>query len=135
MRSFTSATWPSRSRTSIAPSPSTRARYSVMNLRSVATGSAGRRAERLGVCVEGPVHADDVALLDAVPLHPVGQRAGVRRLHGAEAAVAAAVVGRAERSAPGVRQRAQARCPVRAHHTDVAAALALHAHAVGADRR
>ena len=61
------------------------------------------------------------------------QRGRVRRFHRAEAAVAAALVGRAERVAAGVRHRAQAGRAVRDHHADRAAPLALEADAVGRD--
>ena len=44
------------------------------------------------------------------------------------------MVARAQRAAAGVRDRAQARSAVRDHHADVAAALALDAHAVRGDR-
>ena len=63
------------------------------------------------------------------------QRDRVRRLHRAEAAVAAAVVGRAERAAAGVGDRAEARRAVRDHDADVAAPLALHADARRRDVR
>ena len=57
---------------------------------------------------------------------------GVR---GPEAAVAAAVVGRAERAASGVGDRAEAGRAVGDGDTDVAAALALHADALDRDPR
>ena len=52
------------------------------------------------------------------------------RLLRPEAAVAAAVVGRAQRAAPGLGHRPQAGRAVRHHHADVAAPLALDADAV-----
>src|SRR4051794_24491094 len=120
MRSWTSSTRPSRSRTRRAPSPSTRA-------------SAGVTISRSGIAagVEGAVQAHQVALVDAVPQQPGAQRAGVGRLHRPEAAVAAAVITGAQRAAAGVRHRAEARRAVRDEHAHVAGALALHTHAVG----
>ena len=53
----------------------------------------------------------------------------------AEAAVAAAVVGGAQRAAPGLGDRPEARHPVGNGDADSTAALALHAHAVGRDPR
>ena len=57
------------------------------------------------------------------------------RLHRPEAAVAAAVVGRAECAAAGVRDRPEAGRAVGDHHADVAARLALEADAVRRDLR
>src|SRR6476619_7103337 len=101
MRSLTSCTWPSRTRTSIAPSPSTRASISVTILRSamvrLALGAKRRRAR-----VEGPVQAHDVALGQIVAGQPAAERARVGLFHRPEAAVAAAVVARAQRPASRV---------------------------------
>ena len=85
--------------------------------------------------VEGAVDAHEVALARPRARHPRAQRRGVRRLHRPEAAVAAAVVGRAERAAAGVGDRPEARRAVRDHHADVAAPLALDADAVRAASR
>ena len=57
------------------------------------------------------------------------------RLHRPEAAVAAAVVGGAERAAAGVGDRTEAGGAVGDHDADVAAPLALDADAVRGDRR
>src|SRR3954469_3024288 len=112
MRSRTSSTRPSRTRTFSAPSPSTRASASVTNTRS-------------GMLVEAAVEPHDVALGQAVLRQPGTERVAVGRFHRPEAAVAAAVVARAQRATAGVRQGAEARRAVRDHHAHVAAALAL----------
>src|SRR5512133_854620 len=121
-------------RTSMAPSPSTRARTSVMISRS-AIARLALGAERGRAGVEGAVQADHVALGQPVTRHPGRERPGVGLLHRPEAAVAAAVVARAQGAAAGVGHRAQARRSVRDHHADVAAALALDADAVPGDLR
>src|SRR5205823_10033803 len=59
-----------------------------------------------------------------------GERCGAGRLHGAEAAVAAASVRWAERPAPGLRHGAQAGGAMGHHDADRAALFALQAHAV-----
>src|SRR5512134_953792 len=105
-----SATCRSRITTRIAPSPSTRARKSVLIVRRSAMGVT-RGAERLRGRVEGAEGAAGVASVRAElqPLARQGDR--VRALHRPEAAVAASVVGRAERAAAGVRDRAEAGRP------------------------
>src|SRR5690349_24012199 len=108
MRSLTSVTWPSRTRTSMAPSPSTRASTSVRISRS-AIARLALGAERRRGRVEGPVQPHDVLLGHAVAGHPRAERRGVGLLHRAEAAVAAAVIARAQRPAAGVGHRAEAR--------------------------
>src|SRR4051794_27741210 len=125
MRRCTSSTCPSWMRRNIAPSPSTRASRSVLIVRVSVTE---------GLDVEGPVHAHEVDLFHPQAREPRVERLRTRGLHRAEAAVAAAVVGRAERAAAGVGDRAQARRAVRDHHADVARALALDADAVRGDR-
>ena len=85
--------------------------------------------------VEGAVEADEVDLLGAQPPEPAGQRGGVGRLHRPVAAVAAAVVGGAERPAAGVGDRSEAGRAVGDHDAHVAAALALDAHAARRDGR
>src|SRR6266540_3203355 len=134
MRRRTSSTCPSRMRTSMAPSPSTRARTSVMISRS-AIARLALGAERRRAGVEGAVQSHDVALGQPVTRHPRRERPRVGLLHWAEAAVAAAVVARAQRAAAGVGHRAQARRAVGDHHADVAAALALDADTVAGDLR
>src|SRR5690348_12056992 len=113
MRSSTCSTCPSRRRTYIAPSPSTRARASVRSTR-VRLPSADRLmrlalcAERLAGGVERAERAQHVAVARAELVLPPGrQGCGVGRLLGTEAAVAAPVVGRTERAAAGVRHGAQ----------------------------
>src|SRR4051794_38053408 len=140
MRRRRSATSPSAIRTYIAPSPSTRASASVRIVR-VRRGSA-RSLTRLALLTEGggrrmerAEDAHDVDVLDAEPLEPASERPGVRRLHRPEAAVAAAVVARAQRAAAGVRDRPEARRAVGHHDAHVAAPLALDADAVRLDRR
>src|SRR5688572_15110875 len=112
-------------RRNIAPSPSTRASRSVLIVRVSVTEGLG---------VEGPVDAHEVDLVHPEALQPRVQRLRPRGLHRAEAAVAAAVVGRAQRAAAGVRDRAEAGRAVGDHHADVAGALALDADAVRGDR-
>src|SRR5512134_3940533 len=108
MRSSTSATCRSRITTRIAPSPSTRARKSVLIVRRplsampVACGAEGLLGR-----VEGVEGAAQVPPVRAQLLPFPGQGHGVRALHRAEAAVAAAVVGGAERAAARVGDRAE----------------------------
>src|SRR5215212_8587202 len=95
MRRRTSSTRPSRMRRNIAPSPSTRASKSVLIVLVLLMGSA-RLAERLDLGVEGAVHAHEVDLLHPEARQPRVERLRPRGLHRAEAAVAAAVIGRTE---------------------------------------
>src|SRR5262249_7656526 len=133
MRSLTSVTWSPSISTLIAPSPSTRARYSVA---IVLTRRSAIRAHFVEFGdVERPEHALDALLVETVGAQPGAERSGVRRLHRAEAAVAAPVVAGAERAAPGVRDGAEARRPVSDGDADVAAALALGADAGRGDVR
>src|SRR5512132_1731582 len=136
IRSSTSSTEPSRITTRIAPSPSTRARKSVLIVRRPFVLAMGLAllTEGLGGRVISPERSEEVAVGGAEALHPPGEGSRVRALHRTEAAVAATVVGRADRATPRVRHRAKARRPVGHHHTDVAAPLALDANAVGRDR-
>src|SRR5262245_33042640 len=116
MRSLRSATSPSAMRTYMAPSPSTRASASVRSVRVRRSGAFMRLAllpERRGRGVERAVDAHHVSLLDAEPAEPAGERARVRRLHRPKAAVAAAVVARAQRAAARVRDRPEAGRAVR----------------------
>src|SRR4051795_12096388 len=101
MRNLTSCTCPSRTRTSMAPSPSTRARTSVRISRSAIAGLA-LGAERRRGRVEGSIQAHDVLVGHAVGGHPGAERRRVGLFHRAEAAVAAAVVAGAQRSTAGV---------------------------------
>src|SRR5512132_1078391 len=133
MRSSTVSTRPPRVRTSMAPSPSTRASASTRRVRlpsALWVMAFALPPERLGVGVEGAEGALDLLVVHAEALQPAGERAGVRGLLGAEAAVAAAVVGGAQRAAAGVGDRPQAGRAVGDHHADVAGQLALHADAV-----
>ncbi len=107
----------SRSLTSaVAPAPRSRA--------GTARRSALKRAE----------DAHQVAAGATPSARATSARASarVRRLLRPEAAVAAAVVGRADRAAAGLRHRPEAGRAVRHHDADVAAQLALDADAVGA---
>ena len=82
--------------------------------------------------------AEDVVQLPfgrAETLAPAREGGRVRGLLGPEAAVAAAIVRRADRPAPGVRDRPEAGRPVRDHDADVAAPLALDADALRRDAR
>src|SRR5262245_35746199 len=122
MRSSRAAISPSAMRTYIAPSPSTRASASVRNVRVRRSDPLTRLAllpEGRGRGMERAIDAHDVALLHAEPAEPAAERARVRRLHRPEAAVAAAVVARAQRAAARVRDRPEARRAVRDHHADV----------------
>src|SRR4051812_317658 len=119
-------------RRNIAPSPSTRASRSVLIVR-VSLMRFTRGAERLGVGVERPVDAYEVHLLHPETGEPRAERLGAWRLHRAEAPVAPAVVGGAQRAAARMGDRPEARRAVGHHHADVAAALALDAHAVRGD--
>src|SRR5687767_3177425 len=123
--SRTSSTRSSRRRTCSEPSPSTRASGPERSLRS-----AMRLAERRRPRVEGAEQSHDVDLLQP---EVVAERGRVRRLHRPEAAEAAAVVARAQRTAARVRDGAEAGRAVRDHHADVAGPFALDADAVVAD--
>src|SRR4029453_6901427 len=127
MRSCTSATMPPSMRTYIAPSPSTRASASTLIVRLM---GLARLAERRRAGVECAVDAHQVSIGKPQLLQPRGQSRRVGGLHRPEAAVAAAVVGRAQRTAAGVRDRTEARCAVGDHDADGVAALALDADAV-----
>ena len=127
-------------RTYIAPSPSTRASMFVRIVR--VRGGSGGGVMRIAFLLElgtGRVErAEDVVQLPfggAESLAPAREGGRVRGLLGPEAAVAAAVVRRADRPAPRVRDRPEARSSVRDHHADVAAPLALDADALRGDAR
>src|SRR5450759_461617 len=108
MSSFIETALPSRTVTSMPPSPSTLASPSTEIRRSCVMG-VGLLAERRGVGVEGSEGAPDVAI-DHVELSPpAGKRHGVRGLHGTEAPITAARKRWAYGSAAGVRHRAQTR--------------------------
>src|SRR5664279_968547 len=99
-----------------------------MVLRAMAVGFL---AELVGVGVEGTVDALQFALAhaDGGKLATQGRR--IRRFHRTEAAIAAAIVARAERAAAGVGDRAKTRRAVGDHDADVALQFALNADAVG----
>src|SRR5690242_258004 len=134
MLSLTSSTFPSAMRTIIAPSPSTRARKSVLIVFVRRSAIDGPRLVE-GFDVEGAEDIVDLAVAHAEEVQAPGQRRGVRCLLRSEAAVAAAVVRRADRAAACVRDRAEARRPVGDRHADGAAPLALHADALRRDVR
>src|SRR5512143_452818 len=121
MRSFTSATWPPRSWMARPPSPSTRASASTtidlgreVALRTVVLIGIARHSEGCGVGVERPEGAHQLGPAGAQVLLPPGaERGGVGRLRRAEAAVAAALVGGADRAAAGLGDGPQAGRAVR----------------------
>src|SRR5687767_10478544 len=94
-----------------------------------------RLAEVAGAGVERAVDADEIARIGTELRHARALRRRVGRLLRPEAAVAAAVVRRADGAAAGVRDGPEARRAVRHHDADSAAALALDANAVRADAR
>src|SRR4051812_34124006 len=120
-------------RRNIAPSPSTRASRSLLIV-LVSLMRFARHAERLGPGVERAVDAHEVDLLHPQAGQPRVERLRPRRLHRAEAAVAATVIGGAQRAAAGVGDGAEAGRAVGDHDADVARALALDADAVRRDR-
>src|SRR5579871_1674980 len=111
-----------------APSPSTRA--SALTLIVLRAMTLGLRAERLAVSVEGTVEPMQVALARAEGSKLSRQRDRIRRLHRSIAAVTAAIVAGAQRTAAGVSDRAEAWRSVRDQHTDIASELALDADAM-----
>src|SRR5512141_129061 len=115
-------------RTNIAPSPSTRASAFVLIVFVRDSVIAGPHLLE-GGDVEGPERPVDVALVHAEHAELPREGNRVRRLHRPEAAVATAVVRRAERAAARVGDGAEARGAVRDHHADVATPLALGADA------
>src|SRR5512143_2239062 len=133
MRSLTSATWPPRTKMVRPPSPSTRARAStvIVLLRALVLIGITRHPEGGRPGVVGAERPDEVgAGRPEVLLPPAPEGGGVRRLRGAEAAVAAALVGGAERAAAGLGDRAEAGRAVGGHDADRAPPLALEAHGV-----
>ena len=89
-------------------------------------------AERLLPGVEVAERAQQVRLGNMqLVAHPMSERAGVGRFLRAEASVATALIRRTKRAASAVRDRAETRRSVRHHHTNDAAAFALHADAMG----
>src|SRR4051794_26729575 len=110
-------------RTNMAPSPSTRASASTLIVRVM---GFPRGPERLGAGVERAVHPYEVAVVEPELAQPPAHRGRVGGLHRPEAAVAAAVEGRAQAAAAGVRHRAQARRPLPPHHADLAAPPAAY---------
>src|SRR5512139_2456064 len=136
MRSLTSTTLPPRTCTVRPPSPSTRARAStvIVLLRALVLIGITRHAEGGGPGVVRAERPDEVgAGRSEVLLPPAPEGGGVRRLGGAEAAVAAALVRGAERAAARLGDRAEARRAVSGHDADRAPPLALEAHRVGRD--
>ena len=89
----------------------------------------GLLAERRLADVERAVDALDVALAHAAGGELAAQCRRVRRLHRTEAAIAAAIVRRADRAAAGMRDRAETRDAAH-QHAGGAAQLALDAHTV-----
>ena len=101
------STAPSRTRTCSAPSPSTRASQSTSRdrARHQLMARARRNARRPALKVRKT--RTQLALGHAEVVSQALSASRVRRLHRAEAAVAAAVVARAERAAAGVGDRAR----------------------------
>src|SRR5262245_7663374 len=111
-----------------APSPSTRARLSTLIvLRAMAFRLL---TERLTVGIEGAIETMDIAIACTELSELLRQCCGVRRLHRAVAAVAAAVVARTERTTTGMGDRPEAGRAVRDHDADITPELALDADAV-----
>src|SRR4051794_11265020 len=129
MRSSTSSTRsPSMTKRS-PPSPSTRASELTRNCRvRWLNGTPFLSGERGDV--EGAVNPAHCPLVHPTSFQGRKQRRKIRVGHRPEAAVAATPYRRAEGTAAGVRDRAQAGRPVRDHHARQAAPLAL-----GADAR
>src|SRR5262245_59098187 len=88
-------------------------------------------AERFRCSVESAKGAQKIRVRNAKCVaHPSAERASVRSFHRTEAAIAAAVIGGADRSASCVRDRPEAWRPVSDHHANGATQFALKAHAV-----
>src|SRR5512139_3287230 len=124
MRSLTSTTLPPRTCTVRPPSPSTRARASttIVLLRALVLIGITRHSEGGGPGVVGAEGPDEVGPgRPEVLLPPAPEGGGVRRLRGAEAAVAAAPVRGAERAAAGLRDGPEAGRAVGGHDADGAA--------------
>src|SRR4051812_13497635 len=126
MSSLASVTIPSSVVISRPPSPSTRA----------SAGTLTRLPCVMDVCLlpewlrgggERPERADQALFVYAQLEPSSGERAGVGRFHGAEAAIAAAVERRAQGAAAGLGDRAEARRAVRDHDAGQPGALALDA--------
>src|SRR5574341_756938 len=125
MRSLTSLTCPPRSLMVRPPSPSTRASASTTIdfgreaalLRGLVLIGIARGSEGGG---PGVVAAEGAHQLGArraqLLLPPAAERGGVGRFRGPEAAEAAALIGGAERPAPGLRDGPEAGRRVRGHH-------------------
>src|SRR5262245_24271198 len=88
-------------------------------------------AERFRRRVESAKGAQEIRAFNPKrAAHPCAERASVRSFHRTVAAIAAAVIGGADRSASCVRDRSEAWRPVSDHHANRAAQFALEAHAV-----
>src|SRR5581483_5593509 len=87
-------------------------------------------SECLAVSVEAPEGSHDVLLPDAKLRPRRTEGCGVGRFFGTEAAVAATMIGRAERAAAGVRHGAKTGRSVRHHDAGRPASLALSAYTV-----
>src|SRR5271157_1385074 len=128
MLSFTSVTRWSRTRTNSPPSPSTRARTSTLMV--LAFMRFALFPESFGVSIEGTEGAHKFRLGDAQGGPARAHRSGIGRFLWPEAPVTTAIVGGAERAAPGQRDRTQTRRAIRHHDADGPAPFALHAHAM-----
>src|SRR5712692_9489533 len=87
-------------------------------------------AECFGVGVEGAEHPPQVPIIHAQSLPLFAESARVRRFHWPEAAVTAALIGRADRAAARLRHRAEAGYSFGDHHARRAPPLAFQADAV-----
>src|SRR6516164_5116145 len=86
--------------------------------------------ERVSISVEAAKHSQQFLTLYSQSQPPGTQRLGVRCFHWSKAAVAAAVVGRTNRTATSVSHWSEAGGAVRHHHADRPASLTLNTYAV-----
>src|SRR5450755_2424688 len=134
MRNAMVSTFPALIRTVIAPSPSTRASAltRIVRLRrSFPFMSIAFFAERIGIGVERAVELRQLALAQAEFLDVLGEAGGIGALLRTEAAVATAVVARAQAAAPGMGDGPQAGRSVRDHHAHLTAEFAFETDAMG----
>src|SRR5271167_2830563 len=95
----------------------------------------GLLAKRLGGGVEGLEYPSNIAPRHAQRCEFARYRRGARAGDRPEAAVASAIIRWADRTASGVRDRPEARRPMRDHDADNSAGLAVDADAVIGDCR
>src|SRR5512135_1848879 len=131
--SLTSATLPSFTRTKSAPSPSTLASWSTLMTLLLMSITLLPEGNRIGI--ESPEREHDVMVALAELFEMSAKRRRIRILHRSVAAVAAAVIRRAERTAPRLRDRSETGELLCHHDTDCPPELAFHADAVGGNVR